>query len=103
MRKFIEIDLHHQQISERQLVDRELAEAGRYLIARMLVERDIAPIDPLAPENPLIFQLGHLPGQIFPMPTACQLAVKARLPAASKKPIAAAHLALPWDSCKLPG
>ena len=55
MRKFIEIDLHHQQISERQLVDRELAEAGRYLIARMLVERNIAPIDPLAPENPLIF------------------------------------------------
>ena len=47
MRKFIEIDLHHQQISERQLAGRELAEAGRYLIARMLVERDIAPIDPL--------------------------------------------------------
>ena len=49
MRKFIEIDLHHQKTTERQLTGRELAEAGRYLIARMLVERDIAGIDPLAP------------------------------------------------------
>ena len=65
MRKFIEIDLHHQQISERQLVGRELAEAGRYLIARMLVERDIAPIDPLAPENPLIFSVGPFAGTNF--------------------------------------
>ena len=100
MRKFIEIDLHRQQISERQLAGIELAEAGRYLIARMLVERDIAPIDALAPENPLIFSVGPFAGTNFPMPTACQLAVKARSPAASKKPIAAAHLALQWDSCK---
>ena len=28
MRKFIEIDLHHQQMSERQLVGRELIEQG---------------------------------------------------------------------------
>ena len=65
MRKFIEIDLHHQKKTERQLTGRELAEAGRYLIARMLVERNIAGIDPLAPENPLIFSVGPFAGTNF--------------------------------------
>ena len=65
MRKFIEIDLHHHKTFERQLSGRELAEAGRYLIARMLVERDIAGIDPLAPENPLIFSVGPFAGTNF--------------------------------------
>ena len=65
MRKFIEIDLHRQHVLERQLAGRELAEAGRYLIARMLVERDVAAIDPLAPENPLIFSVGPFAGTNF--------------------------------------
>ena len=78
MRKYLEIDLNRQKVLERQLAGRELAEAGRYLIARTLVERNVAKMDPLAPENPLIFSVGHSLEQIFLMRTVCPLAVKAR-------------------------
>ena len=65
MRKYLEIDLDRQKVSERQLAGRELAEAGRYLIARTLVERNVAKMDPLAPENPLIFSVGPFAGTNF--------------------------------------
>ena len=65
MRKYLEIDLDRQKVSERQLAGRELAEAGRYLIARTLVERNVATIDPLGPENPLIFSAGPFAGTNF--------------------------------------
>ena len=58
MRKYLEIDLSRQKVSERQLAGRELAEAGRYLIARTLVERNVATVDPFDPDNPLIFSVG---------------------------------------------
>ena len=65
MRKFLEIDLNRQKVSKRQLAGRELAEAGRYLIARTLVERNVATMDPLAPDNPLIFSVGPFAGTNF--------------------------------------
>ena len=65
MRKYLEIDLNRQKVSERKLAGRELAEAGRYLIARTLVERNVAKMDPLAPENPLIFSVGPFAGTNF--------------------------------------
>ena len=78
MRKFLEIDLNRQKVSKRQLAGRELAEAGRYLIARTLVERNVAQWTHL-PRTILSFsQLGHSLEQISPMRTVCLSAVKAR-------------------------
>lgn len=65
MRKFIDIDLGSKTTESRDLSGREIAECGRYLIARMLLERDVAAIDPLAPENPLIFSAGPFAGTNF--------------------------------------
>lgn len=65
MRTYYDIDLTEQRVSSRELHGKEIVWAGRYLIARTLVERGLANVDPLAPENPLIFSAGPLAGSTF--------------------------------------
>jgi len=65
MRKFITIDLGNKTTASRDLSGREIAESGRYLIARMLLDQNIATVDPMAPENPLIFSVGPFAGTNF--------------------------------------
>jgi len=65
MRKYIDIDLGAKSIQERDLTGREVASAGRYLIAKMLTEEGIADVDPLSPQNPLIFSAGPFAGTNF--------------------------------------
>ena len=65
MRKYIDINLGERTISSRELHGREIAECGRYLIAKMLLEQNIAAVEPLAPENPLIFSAGPFAGTNF--------------------------------------
>ncbi len=65
MRKVISVELGEQAVESRELQPREIAEAGRYLIARMLVEQGVAKVDPLGPDNPLIFSAGPLAGTNF--------------------------------------
>ena len=48
MRKYIDIDLGERSVSSRELHGREIAECGRYLIAKMLLEQKIADVEPLA-------------------------------------------------------
>ena len=55
MRKYLHINLQDRSITEETLDGVKIARAGRYLIAKTLVEREIYKVDPLAPENPLIF------------------------------------------------
>lgn len=62
MRKYLHIHLNDKAVREEQLEGEQIARAGRYLIARTLVENNIAPVDPLAPENPLIFSAGPFAG-----------------------------------------
>jgi len=64
-RKFLHIDLPTRQINEEHLSGEQLVRAGRYLIARTLVESDLAGVDPLGPDNPLIFSAGPLAGTTF--------------------------------------
>ena len=65
MRRFIDIDLSSRSVTTRQLEGREIAECGRYLITRMLLDEDVADKDPLGPENPLIFSAGPFAGTNF--------------------------------------
>ena len=65
MRKYIDIDLDKKSITSRELSGQEIAECGRYLIARTLLDQNIAKVDPLAPENPLIFSAGPFAGTNF--------------------------------------
>ncbi len=65
MRRFLEFNLASKTISEQVLTGKEVAECGRYLIAKTLLERGCATIDPMSDDNPLIFSVGPFAGTNF--------------------------------------
>lgn len=65
MRKYLHIDLKDRSVKSKDLKGEELAVAGRYFIARTLNEEGVATVDPLSPENPLIFSAGPFAGTNF--------------------------------------
>ncbi|PZC45963.1 MAG: aldehyde:ferredoxin oxidoreductase [Chloroflexi bacterium] len=65
MRLFHEIDLETQGVTTRELQGEEIVNSGRYLIAKTLLERGAAEVDPLGPDNPLIFSVGPFAGTAF--------------------------------------
>lgn len=62
MRNYLHIHLKDQTIETETLEGEALVRAGRYLIAKTMVENDLANVDPLGPNNPLIFSAGPLAG-----------------------------------------
>jgi aldehyde:ferredoxin oxidoreductase len=65
MRKHITFNLSDRSSSSRTVEGDELARAGRWLIARSLLDAGAATCDPLSPENPMIFSAGPLAGTNF--------------------------------------
>jgi aldehyde:ferredoxin oxidoreductase len=65
MRKYLHINLDDKSVSEEIFEGEQLARAGRYFIAKTLLESGVATIDPLSPENPLIFSAGPFAGSNF--------------------------------------
>ena len=65
MRKYLHVDLNNRTIETEELAGEDLARAGRYLIAKTLVERDLAQVDPLSPENPFVISAGPFAGSNF--------------------------------------
>jgi aldehyde:ferredoxin oxidoreductase len=65
MRIYYDIDLNNRSISRRELHGEDIVRAGRYFIAKTLLELDAATVDPLSPANPLIFSAGPFAGSSF--------------------------------------
>jgi aldehyde:ferredoxin oxidoreductase len=65
VQKYLDIDLNKKSVRTHTLSGHDIARAGRYLIAKTLVEQNIANVDPLSPENPLIFSAGPFAGTNF--------------------------------------
>jgi aldehyde:ferredoxin oxidoreductase len=65
MRKYLDIHLNNQTIEEQELHGEDIVKAGRYLIAKTLVEKGVATVDPLSPDNLLIFSAGPFAGTNF--------------------------------------
>ena len=65
MRRYLHINLDDRSIKTDELNGEEIVRAGRHLIARTLLERGVAKVDPLGPENPLIFSAGPFAGSNF--------------------------------------
>ncbi len=65
MRDYLEIDLQSRTVDRRTLSAEDAAIAGRYRIAKTLVEEGVAHVDPLGPDNPLIFSAGPFAGTNF--------------------------------------
>ena len=65
MRNYLQINLNNQTVTSEALSGEALVKAGRYLIAKTLVESGAATVDPLGPDNPLIFSAGPFAGTTF--------------------------------------
>jgi aldehyde:ferredoxin oxidoreductase len=65
MRTYYDIRLGDRTIDKRELSGEAIVKAGRYLIAKTLLELDVAGVDPLSPRNPLIFSAGPFAGSSF--------------------------------------
>jgi len=65
MRSYLHINLNSQTVKTETLEGEAIARAGRYHIVKSLLDRDLAGVDPLAPENPLIFSAGPFAGTNF--------------------------------------
>ncbi|HJL51411.1 MAG TPA: aldehyde ferredoxin oxidoreductase N-terminal domain-containing protein, partial [Arenicellales bacterium] len=65
MRDYLHIDLAEQQVRREHFSGEQIAKAGRYFIARTLLECGAASVEPLSGENPLIFSVGPFAGTNF--------------------------------------
>jgi len=65
MRKWLHINLKKQSVDIENIDGEAIARGGRYLIAKTLLDAGIAEVDPLSPENPLIFSAGVFAGTTF--------------------------------------
>ena len=65
MRTYLHIDLNNHTVDKEECRGEDLVKIGRYYIAKTLLEMGAATVDPLAPENPLIFSAGPLAGTSF--------------------------------------
>ncbi len=65
MRTYYDIQLDDRTVTKRELEGEAIVKAGRYLIARALLDMGAATVDPLSPENPLIFSAGPFAGTSF--------------------------------------
>jgi len=62
VRTYYDVRLNDRTITKRELTGEAIVKAGRYLIAKTLLELDVATVDPLSPRNPLIFSAGPFAG-----------------------------------------
>ena len=65
MRTYYDIKLDDRTITKRELDGEAVVRAGRYLIAKTLLDMGVATADPLSPQNPLIFSAGPFAGSSF--------------------------------------
>src|SRR3970040_765408 len=65
MRTYYDIQLNDRAIAKRELDGEAVVNAGRYLIAKPLLELGPATVDPLSPRNPLVFSAGPFAGTSF--------------------------------------
>src|SRR5436189_396542 len=65
MRTYLDINLSDRTIGKRELEGEAIVKAGRYLIAKTLLDLGAATVDPLSAQNPLIFSAGPFAGTSF--------------------------------------
>ncbi len=103
MRKYLHINLSDRTVETEQWQGEQLARAGRYYIAKTLVERNIAEIDPLSPENPLIFSAGPFAGTNFSNANRISVGCKSPLTGGVKESNAGGTLAFALGQMEIAG
>ncbi len=65
MRKYLNFNLSDRSVETEELHGEDIIRVGRHFIAKTLLEAGAATVDPLSPENPLIFSAGPFAGTNF--------------------------------------
>lgn len=103
MRTYLHIDLARRGVDRIELRGEEIARAGRYLIARSLLECGAAGVDPLSPENPLIFSAGPFAGTNFSNANRLSVGCKSPLTGGIKEANAGGSFAVALGHLSLAG
>ena len=103
MRKYLHINLKQQSITSEELNGESVAQAGRYFIAKTLLEQGVAKVDPLSAENPLIFSAGPFAGTSFSNANRLSVGCKSPLTGGIKEANAGGTFALAMGHLELAG
>ncbi|MBT6094380.1 MAG: aldehyde ferredoxin oxidoreductase [Rhodospirillaceae bacterium] len=103
MRKYLHINLADQSVKSEDLSGEALARAGRYLIAKTLTDKNLAGIDPLSPENPLIFSAGPFAGTNFSNANRISVGCKSPLTGGIKESNAGGNFAFAMGQLEIAG
>ena len=103
MRNYLHIDLQKQTIDKQALHGEDIARSGRYLIAKMLLDSDAAGVDPLSPENPLIFSAGPFAGSNFSNANRTSIGCKSPLTGGIKEANAGGTLGFAMGQLEIAG
>lgn len=103
MRNYLHIDLENRTVQAVEQKGEELVRVGRYLIAKTLVEENIAGVDPLSPDNPLIFSAGPFAGTNFSNANRTSIGCKSPLTGGVKEANAGGTLGVALGQLHLSG
>ena len=103
MRKRLHINLGDRSVETEELHGEEIIRAGRHYIAKTLLARGLATVDPLAPENPLIFSAGPFAGSSFSNANRLSVGCKSPLTGGVKEANAGGTFAFALASWRSPG
>lgn len=103
MRHYLHIDLDSRSVRKEEQRGEVLARAGRYLIAKTLVDAGVATVDPLSPENPLIFSAGPFAGTNFSNANRISVGCKSPLTGGIKEANAGGTFAYAMGQLELSG
>jgi len=103
MRQYHSIDLAQQSIASETLTGDQIVRAGRYHIAKTLNEMDVAKVDPLGPDNPLIFSAGPLAGTNFSNANRLSVGCKSPLTGGVKEANAGGNFAFALGQLEIAG
>jgi aldehyde:ferredoxin oxidoreductase len=103
MRKYLDIHLGDQRIESSEVTGRAHADAGRHFIAKTLLEMGVAKVDPMGPENPLIFSAGPFSGTNFSNANRTSVGCKSPLTGGIKEANAGGTFALALGQHEIAG
>lgn len=103
MRKYLHINLNDRTIDTEEMDGEALARVGRHYIAKTLLERGVATVDPLSPENPLIFSAGPFAGTNFSNANRISVGCKSPLTGGIKESNAGGNFAFALGQMEIAG
>jgi aldehyde:ferredoxin oxidoreductase len=103
MRKYLHINLKDRSIRIEELNGEAVIRVGRHFIAKTLLQLGVAKVDPLSPENPLIFSAGPFAGTNFSNANRISVGCKSPLTGGIKEANSGGRLPLRWARWGLPG